>query len=181
MRAKVMENCRVYRVNHRALFRRVFCFLSLSLAALLVAGIVFKIIWGGLVQGRDLTAMLRSLRKLLVPPAVIALPGVYAVVVLCIKLISMAMVSFEVTLSNTEISGRSGTGRKRTLPLGDLKEFRCFDSNGFHGGLLISRSHGDILIPGDLYDGEQLFASLEPYLSAGPHDPYPDSSPHGDL
>jgi hypothetical protein len=162
-----VERYQVYRFNHKTLFRRVSCFLSLLLGTLLALGVVVIIV-KGLIKG---SGTVEALRRLFDPRPIIAMSSVYVVALLGIKLTSLAMIAFKVTLSDTEISGRSGMGRKRTLPLEDLKEITYFGSNGLYGCHLISRSHGYVFIPLDLENVEQLLAALEPYLPVEPSDP----------
>jgi hypothetical protein len=160
-----MEECQVYRFNHKALFWRMSCLISLLLGtfcALAVVAIVVK----GLVRGSGAVDGLRRH-----PQPITARSALYVVPILCVKLTSLAMVPFRVTLSDTEISGRSGMGRKRTLPLEDLKEIIYFGSNGLYGCHLISRSHGYTFTPLDLENVEQLLTALEPHVPAEPGDP----------
>lgn len=160
-----MGKCQVHRFNHKALFWRVSGLISLLLGTFFALAVVVIIV-KGLVRGSGAVDGLRRH-----PQPIIVGSALYVVLILCIKLISLAMVSFRVTLSDTEISGRSGMGPKRTLPLEDLKEIIYLGSNGLYGCHLISRSHGYIFIPLDLENVEQLLAALEPYLPAEPSDP----------
>jgi hypothetical protein len=162
-----MEKRQVYEFNHKALFRRVSCLVLLLGGSLLALGVVYAIVVNGFIRGYDAVDVLSKLSK---PQPLIGLSAVYVVAILGIKLISLAMVAFRVTLSDTEVSGRSGMGRRRTLPLEDLKEIRCFGTNGLCGCHLLSKSHGYIFIPLDLDNVEQLLAALEPYLPAEPSD-----------
>jgi hypothetical protein len=162
-----MGKYQVYRVNHKALFGRVSCLITILLGTLFTSGVI-AILAIGFVKG---SGAVDALRRLFDPRPVIAMSSLYIVALSVVKLTSLAMVCFRVTLSDTEISGRSGMGRKRTLPLEDRKEIIYFNSNGLYGCHLISRSHGCIFIPPDLDDVEQLLTALEPYLPAEPGDP----------